>query len=118
MKLSDYFLISVVLLHSCNAARYARQSENCPLIHAKDPSACAGSISECWSPGQYDVDCENGAGLCCFNGCVNVCGVPKVCKTVYETSCTTKYIPKGNGKNTFGIISGSGKENTKKYSAK
>lgn len=85
MKLLDYILISVALLHSCNAARYTRQTENCPLIHAKDPSACVGAISECWSPGQLDVDCQNGAGVCCFNGCVNVCGVPKVCKTVHET---------------------------------
>ena len=27
---------------------------------------------QCWSPGTPDVDCP-GSGLCCFNGCVNVC---------------------------------------------
>ena len=35
--------------------------------------------------GQFDLDCDNGNQVCCFNGCVTTCGVPKVCKTIYET---------------------------------
>ncbi len=30
---------------------------------------------QCWSPGTPDTDCP-GEGLCCFNGCVNVCLPP------------------------------------------
>ena len=33
---------------------------------------CAGAISNCWSPGYHDTDCPN-HGLCCFNGCANIC---------------------------------------------
>jgi len=33
---------------------------------------CAGKVSVCWSPGVRDTDCP-GHGLCCFDGCVNLC---------------------------------------------
>ena len=38
---------------------------------------------DCWSPGVLDVDCDNGAGLCCFNGCYNRC-VPNCIDEPYE----------------------------------
>lgn len=73
------------IVQSTSLTRTARSAEgNCPVILAKPISECQGVISECWSPGQFDVDCDEGATVCCFNGCVNVCGEPKVCKTVYQ----------------------------------
>ena len=42
---------------------------SCP---APSVSQCAGQVSNCWSVGEPDVDCPN-LGLCCFNGCANVC---------------------------------------------
>ena len=42
---------------------------NCP---APSVTQCAGQVSNCWSVGEPDVDCPN-LGLCCFNGCANVC---------------------------------------------
>merc|ERR1711935_340524 len=33
---------------------------------------CSYGESQCWSPGVPDLDCP-GSGLCCFNGCINVC---------------------------------------------
>ncbi len=42
------------------------------------------------SPGQYDVDCGNGSEVCCFDGCVNRCGRPKVCKTIYKVGILVK----------------------------
>ena len=72
-------------VQSTSLTRAARSAEeNCPVIFAKSASECQGAISECWSPGQYDVDCDNGATVCCYNGCSNVCGPPKVCETVYQ----------------------------------
>ena len=84
MKLT---LVAFLLLGAAHSSRIGRQAtaESCPLIYAKDSKECIGKISECWSPNQLDVDCEDGAGFCCFDGCVNVCGTPKVCKTIYET---------------------------------
>ena len=61
----------------------------CPLIHAKPESECVGTYSECWSPNSYDVDCENGAQVCCFDGCANVCGKPPVCRIVPEPHLKT-----------------------------
>lgn len=40
-----------------------------PSMESCDP---ATSIANCWSPGFKDVDCLN-HGLCCYNGCANVC---------------------------------------------
>jgi hypothetical protein len=89
MSFALYLTLSLALFGSYNGAQVGRPSTGCPLIHAKDAGQCDGTISECWSPGQLDVDCEgsdgDGLGLCCFDGCVNVCSVPKVCETVYET---------------------------------
>jgi len=44
----------------------------CPAVAGLPISQCAGQVNSCWSIGQADVDCPN-HGLCCFNGCANVC---------------------------------------------
>jgi len=49
-----------------------RSSGACPQVSAKTPYECTGESSTCWSPGVRDTDCKD-HGLCCFNGCVNVC---------------------------------------------
>ena len=35
-------------------------------------AACQGRTSQCWSVGVSDLDCP-GAGVCCYDGCANVC---------------------------------------------
>ena len=47
----------------------------CPRIAPKSPVECAGQASTCWSPGVKDTDCPS-HGLCCFDGCVNICQSP------------------------------------------
>jgi hypothetical protein len=71
------------LLYLCTGV-WGRET-GCPLIHAKSAEECSGRVSDCWSPNTFDVDCNNGADLCCFDGCVNVCDAPKECETVYKT---------------------------------
>jgi len=44
----------------------------CPVVASLPISQCAGQENSCWAIGQPDVDCPN-YGLCCFNGCANVC---------------------------------------------
>ena len=46
----------------------------CPVVAPKTPYECQheGLASTCWSPGVRDTDCP-GHGLCCFDGCVNIC---------------------------------------------
>ena len=44
----------------------------CPNANPLSDAECAGTVSNCWSPGQPDTDCPN-YGLCCFDGCVNTC---------------------------------------------
>jgi len=44
----------------------------CPAVAGLPISQCGGQVNSCWSIGQADVDCPN-HGLCCFNGCANVC---------------------------------------------
>ena len=47
--------------------------ESCPVISPLPPtSSCEGRVSDCWSVGVHDLDCQDNA-LCCFDGCVNVC---------------------------------------------
>ena len=48
---------------------------SCPNIAPLPRSQCAGRTSVCWSPGVRDTDCP-GHGLCCYDGCVNICGTP------------------------------------------
>eukprot|EP00090_Calanus_glacialis_P025896 TRINITY_DN40626_c0_g1_i8.p1 TRINITY_DN40626_c0_g1~~TRINITY_DN40626_c0_g1_i8.p1 ORF type:complete len:344 (-),score=89.29 TRINITY_DN40626_c0_g1_i8:29-1060(-) len=57
------------------------QQSPCPSINTLPPvSSCAGQTSSCYNVGQVDADC--GGGICCFQGCVNVCSkVQKVFKT-------------------------------------
>lgn len=50
----------------------ARVNQGCPNTAPLPRSTCAGKTSTCWSPGVRDTDCP-GHGLCCFDGCVNVC---------------------------------------------
>jgi len=45
---------------------------NCPAANPLSDAECAGSVSNCWSPGQPDTDCPN-YGLCCFDGCADTC---------------------------------------------
>ena len=47
----------------------SRGGGSCP---APSVTQCGGQLSNCWSVGEPDVDCPN-MGLCCFNGCANVC---------------------------------------------
>ena len=47
----------------------------CPHIVSKSPLECTGQASTCWSPGVRDTDCPS-HGLCCFDGCVNICQSP------------------------------------------
>jgi len=47
----------------------------CPVVSQKSPYECGGQTSTCWSPGVRDTDCPS-HGLCCFNGCVNICQGP------------------------------------------
>lgn len=48
-------------------------SSSCPDITGLPPMSDCGTMrSQCWSPGQTDWDCPDN-GLCCFNGCVNIC---------------------------------------------
>jgi len=46
--------------------------ETCPNMPPKPAFMCTNRLNTCWSVGQADVDCP-GAGLCCFDGCVNTC---------------------------------------------
>ena len=54
---------------------WARQSQ-CPQVASRGSAECAGQRSTCWSPGVRDLDCPS-SGLCCFNGCVNICEGPQ-----------------------------------------
>ena len=47
----------------------------CPHIAPKSSLECTGQASTCWSPGVRDTDCPS-HGLCCFDGCVNICQSP------------------------------------------
>ena len=47
----------------------------CPNVPQKSDWECGGQSSTCWSPGVRDTDCPS-HGLCCFNGCVNMCQGP------------------------------------------
>ncbi len=65
----------------------------CPNAQALSDSQCQGVFSNCWSPGQSDVDCPN-FGLCCFDGCANRCvdGPESMCETVvYVLSRVMRY---------------------------
>ncbi len=44
----------------------------CPRREPKAHCPPKGTVHQCWSPGVPDLDCP-GSGLCCFDGCVNVC---------------------------------------------
>jgi len=50
---------------------YNSKRNVCPKFPTR-PSCSSYLQSTCWSPGVPDVDCPN-HGLCCFNGCSNVC---------------------------------------------
>ena len=47
-------------------------NSRCPTLSARSYQACQNSRPNCWSAGDFDLDCPN-AGLCCFDGCVNTC---------------------------------------------
>ena len=47
----------------------------CPHIAPKSSLECTGQANTCWSPGVRDTDCPS-HGLCCFDGCVNICQSP------------------------------------------
>jgi len=66
------------LLHTISAEAEAnfypsgRTNQGCPNTAPLPRDQCAGKVSVCWSPGVRDTDCP-GHGLCCFDGCVNLC---------------------------------------------
>lgn len=45
---------------------------SCPAASPLPADQCAGTVSNCWSPGFTDTDCPNN-GLCCFDGCADTC---------------------------------------------
>ena len=47
-------------------------NQGCPNTIPLPRASCTGRVSTCWSPGVRDTDCP-GHGLCCYDGCVNVC---------------------------------------------
>jgi len=53
--------------------RLANGDPKCPIVAPRDPASCGGRTSQCWSPGVRDTDCP-GHGLCCYDGCANICG--------------------------------------------
>ena len=59
--------------HAFVANRLGSPSQQgCQNVAPLPRNACAGKTSSCWSPGVRDTDCP-GHGLCCFDGCINVC---------------------------------------------
>jgi len=54
------------------AAPVRTTQETCPNMPHKPAFMCANRLNTCWSVGKADIDCP-GAGLCCFDGCVNTC---------------------------------------------
>jgi len=50
----------------------AQGNQGCANTPPLPRNQCAGKVSTCWSPGVRDTDCPS-HGLCCFDGCVNVC---------------------------------------------
>ena len=47
-------------------------ANGCPLQLKRSHQACQNSQPNCWSAGQFDLDCPQ-SGLCCFDGCANRC---------------------------------------------
>merc|ERR1711892_428096 len=56
-----------------NFQRQELKPTTCPVINVLPPiEQCGRRPSNCWSVGLADTDCI-GNGLCCFDGCANVC---------------------------------------------
>jgi len=68
-------LLLLALVASALGSPARVKNDQCPLRTLKDAATCRDQHSECWSPGEGDVDCPNN-GLCCFDGCVNKCKIP------------------------------------------
>jgi len=69
------FLVALAAVAaSAQPAGEAAAATTCPLLVRRD-DCHPEAVSQCWSPGQPDVDCVDN-GICCFDGCVNACGVP------------------------------------------
>jgi len=66
-----YLKIYLVLATVCNGRNFI-EDPKCPPALPKNPRACKGQRSTCWSPGVKDTDCP-GHGLCCYDGCANTC---------------------------------------------
>jgi len=55
------------------ASTPAPQSNGCPQLPSRGHQACQQNYQpNCWSAGQFDLDCPQ-SGLCCFDGCANRC---------------------------------------------
>jgi len=65
--MSKIFVALFATVHTISA-----QNQGCANTAPLPRSLCAGKVSTCWSPGVRDTDCPAN-GLCCFDGCVNLC---------------------------------------------
>merc|ERR1711892_386847 len=68
----------------------------CPHFTLKERSECPYIKHQCWSPGVPDADCPH-HGLCCFDGCNNVCLDPAVHKAAgYHVPSHSAHIVPGH----------------------
>jgi len=90
MSIKIFLLLAFVASAIASPARV--KDDQCPLRTLKDAVTCKDQHSECWSPGEGDVDCPNN-GLCCFDGCVNKCKIPGDELEVFEKppKCRVEY---------------------------
>jgi len=90
MSIKIFLLLAFVAPAIASPARV--KDDQCPLRTLKDAVTCKDQHSECWSPGEGDVDCPNN-GLCCFDGCVNKCKIPGDELEVFEKppKCRIEY---------------------------
>ena len=53
--------------------KHFASANGCPQLPSRGHQACQQNYQpNCWSAGQFDLDCPQ-SGLCCFDGCANRC---------------------------------------------
>jgi hypothetical protein len=68
-----YFIVCNRAVNNYTDAISLPTALQCPYVSPKSQYECSGRQSHtCWSPGHPDTDCP-GHGLCCSDGCSNVC---------------------------------------------